>query len=163
MLSKIRTFLKNKTKHKNKMFIDEGIEDFEAYTDLNAKTIIAKDDQFKTLIFSKNDIKINNSFSTKTMATLSIIEGIDSGFKMNISSNRINIGRRKNNEFPLKDVNSSRLHAYILFENNNHILYDAESLNGTFKDNKQIKELLLQHGDKFQIGNTIILYETVSS
>ena len=53
MLSKIRTFLKNKTKHKNKMFIDEGIEDFEAYTDLNAKTIIAKDDQFKTLIFSK--------------------------------------------------------------------------------------------------------------
>ena len=51
---------------------------------------------------------------------------------------------------------------YILFENNKHILYDADSLNGTYKDGQRITEILLQHGDKFQIGNTTILYETVN-
>ena len=162
MLSKIKSFLKSTAKHKNKIYQEDFSAEIESYNDLNAKTIVVNDDQYKTLIFSKEEIKINNTTSPKTFAIISIIVGDDVGFKLNISYNRINIGRRINNEFPLKDINSSRLHAYILFENNKHILYDADSLNGTYKDGQRITEILLQHGDKFQIGNTTILYETVN-
>ena len=62
---------------------------------------------------------------------------------------------------PLKDINSSRLHAYILFQNSKHVLFDASSLNGTFLNEEKITEVALNHGDIFKIGNTRILYETV--
>lgn len=158
MLNKLKSLLQNKVKHKNKQYQEAYIENS---TDITAQTIIVADDQFKTLVFSKDNITATKSITVKKTASLSIIEGDDQGFKLSIGSSRINIGRRKTNELPLKDINSSRLHAYILFQNSKHVLFDASSLNGTFLNEEKITEVALNHGDIFKIGNTRILYETV--
>lgn len=91
--------------------------------------------------------------------TLTIVDGLDTGDKFDIGINRVNIGRRDTNEIPLTDMNTSRLHSYIVCEDNQHILYDAKSLNGTYVNGHRVTRWRLRSGDKIKLGNTIILYE----
>lgn len=90
---------------------------------------------------------------------LTVIEGIDAGLAADIGVNRINIGRREGNELPLTDMNTSRLHAYIVFEEGGHFLFDAKSLNGTYANGQRITRKRLCDGDRIKLGNTTILYE----
>ncbi|MPN61701.1 hypothetical protein SDC9_209443 [bioreactor metagenome] len=88
-----------------------------------------------------------------------IVEGLDKGMKVEVGSKRINIGRRESNELPLTDMNTSRLHAYVIYEEGNHVLHDAKSLNGTYVNGHRITRKILCSGDRIKVGNTIILYE----
>jgi hypothetical protein len=90
---------------------------------------------------------------------LTVIEGIDAGMIKDTGVNRTNIGRREGNEMPLTDMNTSRLHAYIVFEEGNHVIYDAKSLNGTYVNGHRITRKRLTDGDRIKLGNTTILYE----
>lgn len=72
---------------------------------------------------------------------------------------RINIGRMASNELCIKDVKISRLHAFILYENGVHIVYDGKSLNGTFVNGKKIEKHTLKAGDQIKVGNITIKYE----
>lgn len=110
-----------------------------------------------TLIFNRFSPSITERKSFK--AKLLVMEGIDQGKQLNIGPTRINIGRRETNEFPLSDMNTSRLHAYITFEEDCHILYDAESLNGTYVNGHRITRKHLKAGDHIKLGHTVILYE----
>ncbi len=92
-------------------------------------------------------------------AFLSVINGLDVGLKVECTTNRINIGRRNTNEFPLTDMNTSRLHAYIVYEDNSHVIHDAKSLNGTYVGGSRVTHKHLKNGDKIKVGNTVILYE----
>lgn len=92
-------------------------------------------------------------------ASLTIAEGPDKDSYMEIGDKQIHIGRRDSNEFIITDINVSRLHAYITFENGRHILHDANSLNGTSVNDTKISSFCLCPGDKIQIGNTIIIYD----
>jgi len=90
---------------------------------------------------------------------VTVIEGLDAGLKVGCTTNRINIGRRNTNELPLTDMNTSRLHAYIVCEDNSHVIHDAKSLNGTYVDGNRITHKHLKNGDRIKVGNTVILYE----
>lgn len=90
---------------------------------------------------------------------LTVIDGVDAGLKVDCTVNRINIGRRNTNELPLTDMNTSRLHAYIVYEDNSHVIHDAKSLNGTYVGNQRIIHKKLKNGDRVRVGNTVILYE----
>ncbi|GMA99643.1 DUF3662 and FHA domain-containing protein [Pelosinus sp. IPA-1] len=90
---------------------------------------------------------------------LRVLEGPDAGVKIEMTTNRVNIGRRASNELPLTDLNTSRLQAYVIFEDGNHVIYDAKSLNGTYVNDHRISCKELTHGDHIKIGNTVILYE----
>lgn len=90
---------------------------------------------------------------------LTIIEGPDIGVKLDIGAHRINIGRRASNELPLADMNTSRLQAYVVYEEKTHVIYDAKSLNGTYVNSHRIMRKELEVGDRIKIGNTVILYE----
>lgn len=90
---------------------------------------------------------------------LTVIDGLDAGLKIDCTVNRINIGRRNTNELPLTDMNTSRLHAYIVYEENSHVIHDAKSLNGTYVGNQRITHKQLKSGDRVKVGNTVILYE----
>lgn len=92
-------------------------------------------------------------------ATLTVIDGVDVGVAMDIAGGRVNIGRRPGNEFCLTDMNVSRLHAYIVWENNSHVIYDAKSLNGTYVNEQRVTRKILKTGDKIKLGNTVIAYE----
>ena len=90
---------------------------------------------------------------------LTVVKGLDSGLQVDLGAERINIGRRESNELPLTDMNTSRLHAYITYEEGGHTLYDAKSLNGTHVNNHRVTRKRLKAGDRVKVGNTVILYE----
>lgn len=96
---------------------------------------------------------------TEKQAVVCVTEGVDIGKRFIFGDNRVNIGRRENNELVLTDGSVSRLHAYIIKEEGNHMLYDARSLNGTYINNVQIIKQVLHAGDVIKVGNTIIEYE----
>jgi len=90
---------------------------------------------------------------------LTVLEGPDIGIKVDMGANRVNIGRRASNELPLSDMNTSRLQAYVVYEDHKHVIYDAKSLNGTYVNDHRIMCKELEIGDRIKIGNTVILYE----
>jgi hypothetical protein len=95
------------------------------------------------------------------IASLRVTEGVDQGSYLAFGEKQIYIGRMDNNDFILTDSQASRLHAYITYERHRHILYDAQSLNGTRLNGQLIKDALLEPGDEIQIGRTFLLYEVV--
>lgn len=92
-------------------------------------------------------------------ATLTVVKGLDEGLLFDCGTERVNIGRRESNELPLTDMNTSRLHAYVIFEEGGHTLYDAKSLNGTYVNDHRVTRKRLKTGDRVRVGNTVILYE----
>ena len=105
-------------------------------------------------------------FTTNTpkepnFASLTILSGPDKDSYLEFGTNQIHIGRKDKNEFIITDLNVSRLHAYITFENGRHILHDANSLNGTSVNGKRITGFCLCPGDTIKMGNTSILYDII--
>lgn len=105
--------------------------------------------------------KIDCDFSKicQVSGTLKVIEGPDMGLQVDIGVQRVNIGRRASNELPLTDMNTSRLQAYVVYEEKHHVIYDAKSLNGTYVNHHRMMRKELEMGDRIKIGNTVILYE----
>ena len=93
------------------------------------------------------------------LASLCIHEGPGVGKRFICADGRVNMGRREQNEIPLEDRNSSRLHAYVQWEDNRHVLYDAKSLNGTFVNGHRIMRQVLEPDDLVRIGHTVLRYE----
>ena len=113
-----------------------------------------------TIVFQKNFVQKDFiDYNKLTFAMLSVISGKDKNLTINFGKKRVHIGRRENNELVLRDKNCSRLHAYITFENYRHVIYDTNSLNGTYVNNNRIHRHQLRCGDKITIGSTIILYD----
>ena len=110
-----------------------------------------------TRIFDK--VKCDIIKKSCLVGILTVLEGADMGIKIDMGTNRVNIGRRASNELPLTDMNTSRLQAYVVYEDNKHVIYDAKSLNGTYVNNHRIMRKGLEVGDLIKIGNTVILYE----
>jgi hypothetical protein len=113
-----------------------------------------------TRVFNKLETMPLSHHSQQILhGVLTVVDGLDAGLKVDCTINRINIGRRNTNELPLSDMNTSRLHAYIVYEDNSHVLHDAKSLNGTYVGGIRITHKYLNNGDKIKVGNTVILYE----
>jgi two-component system, NtrC family, response regulator HydG len=66
----------------------------------------------------------------------------------------VTIGRDPSNTVHISDVAVSRQHAVI----NRGQLFDLDSLNGTFVNGIPIKERILEHGDRIDIGNSQFVY-----
>jgi hypothetical protein len=117
------------------------------------------DDSSGTLVFDKPVYGETSLRHVQLDASLTVIEGSDTGLAVDIGAKRANLGRRDSNELPLSDVNISRLHAYIVFEHGSHVVYDAKSLNGTYVNQHRVSRKQLHSGDRIKLGNTVILYE----
>ena len=112
----------------------------------------------QTAVFDKVSEELDMYHKQCDLATLTCSAGADAGKQLNIGSNRVNIGRWDNCDFRLKDTTVSRLHAYILFINGEHILHDAESANGTYVNNKRVAYKVLNDDDDIKIGSSILNY-----
>ncbi len=132
-------------------------------TDIEEKYIVeapAEDepsDCNSTRVFDK--VATRQATSVTKQAVICVIDGIDIDKRFVFADNRVNIGRRENNDLVLTDGSVSRLHAYIIKEAGNHILHDARSLNGTYLNDIQIIKQVLHAGDIIKVGNTVIEYE----
>ncbi|MBP2650035.1 MAG: domain containing protein [Firmicutes bacterium] len=110
-----------------------------------------------TQVFSKVAMPVRPSIDIE--GRLTVVDGLDNGLSLDFGIERINIGRRESNEMPLNDMNTSRLHTYVTYEEGAHTIYDAKSLNGTYVNNCRITRKVLKSGDRIKLGNTVILYE----
>lgn len=137
-------------------FTEPIVDDADAAPDFSTKQEnVGK--QENTKVFQR--VSMDLSGRKTPLATLTVIAGIDTGAAVDIAGQRVNIGRRPGNEFCLRDMNVSRLHAYIVWEEDSHVIYDAKSLNGTYVNDQRITRKILKSGDKIKMGNTILIYE----
>lgn len=119
----------------------------------------AAKDAGHTQVFDKTSLVMLEQPRRLLTARLRVIAGNEAGLELELGRQRINIGRRESNELLLTDINTSRLHAYLIFEGDSHVLHDAKSLNGTYVNGHRVTRKQLHNGDHIKVGNTVIAYE----
>jgi pSer/pThr/pTyr-binding forkhead associated (FHA) protein len=71
---------------------------------------------------------------------------------------RVTIGRTPDNDVILDNRGVSRRHAQIEFGENQAVIIDNESLNGTFVNSRRISEEVLKDNDSITIGKYTMIY-----
>ncbi|MCL5073401.1 MAG: FHA domain-containing protein [Actinobacteria bacterium] len=94
----------------------------------------------------------------KNKSGIIIIKGPNIGDKFYLTKDKFSIGRSSDSDILLDDITVSRQHAIIEKNNEEFILRDLGSLNGTYINGKIINEAKLNNGDKLQIGKYIFLF-----
>src|SRR6266550_4806015 len=89
---------------------------------------------------------------------LTAIAGRLKGAVFSIEDFPVVIGRETAATLCLADASVSRRHTQIEKENDEFIILDLESLNGTFINDVPIKRRTLQHGDRVRIGDSQFLF-----
>jgi hypothetical protein len=69
------------------------------------------------------------------------------------------IGRSRRCDIVLTDANVSRQHAEIRRQDSGFMLLDLGSTNGTRVNRRDVKQVVLQHGDRIELGTTEFLFE----
>ena len=69
------------------------------------------------------------------------------------------IGRSRRCAIVLTDPNVSRQHAEIRKQDDGFMLLDLGSTNGTRVNRRDVKQVVLQHGDRIELGTTELLFE----
>ena len=89
---------------------------------------------------------------------LTAIAGRLKGAVFSIEEFPVVIGRETAATLCLADASVSRRHSQIEKENDQFVILDLESLNGTFVNDVPIKRRTLQHGDRVRIGDSQFLF-----
>lgn len=71
---------------------------------------------------------------------------------------RITIGRTPDNDIVLDNRGVSRRHAQIEFGENQAVIIDNESLNGTFVNSRRVSEEVLKENDAINIGKYTLVF-----
>ena len=95
------------------------------------------------------------------IAALTVLSGADAGVAMCLGEQKIYMGRMPRNEFILTDTNVSRVHAWVVYELHRHVLYDAQSRNGSFVNGTRTEVQRLRDGDEIRLGTTALRYEVL--
>jgi pSer/pThr/pTyr-binding forkhead associated (FHA) protein len=74
---------------------------------------------------------------------------------------RITIGRTPDNDIVLDNRGVSRRHAQIEFSENQAVIIDNESLNGTFVNSRRVSEEILKDSDTINIGKYSLVFHSV--
>lgn len=90
--------------------------------------------------------------------TLQVVEGVDKGRIFRDMAVPVTIGREEGNLLRLNDERVSRFHAKIQFDNDDVILTDLESTNGTRINGHPIQIRRLQAGDRVGIGRSTLIF-----
>lgn len=94
------------------------------------------------------------------MARLVIESGTDTGLVYPLTEPIITIGRSPANIIQIIDRKVSRYHSEIHNINNEYILRDLGSKNGTYVNDRLITgEYKLQNNDKLRVGDTVLVFE----
>ncbi len=73
-------------------------------------------------------------------------------------------GRSKKNQIPIRDEHSSREHCELRrTQDGSYMLVDLNSRNGTLVNGCPVHQHRLRHGDKIEIGDTLMIYTTGES
>jgi transcriptional regulator with GAF, ATPase, and Fis domain len=82
------------------------------------------------------------------------LEGPDKGKKFDLSKSSLKVGKKDNCDIILTDKTVSRNHFEIIRHQDNFLLRDLESTNGTFINDIRVREAFLTPGDVIKIGKS---------
>jgi signal transduction histidine kinase len=88
-----------------------------------------------------------------------VIQGADQGKRFEFTSGPVALGRDNSNAVQLHDNEVSRRHAELRSLSNGYEIVDLGSANGTYVNDRPIDRTPLRHGDKVQLGQTVILFQ----
>lgn len=115
------------------------------------KTVVIKGDS--------NTLQVEREAAKNQEACLIIIRGTPQGKRYELNKSSMFIGRDVAAEIAINDPNASRKHAEVFKDGNIVKLRDNKSTNGTFVNDKPIKEdVVLRKEDMIKVGNTILKY-----
>lgn len=86
------------------------------------------------------------------------IAGPLKNFEVELAKEEFTIGRDSANDLAISDLLLSRKHCVIRKQGDGFMLGDLGSLNGSLLNGVPIRERLLQHGDRIQIGDTTLVF-----
>lgn len=89
---------------------------------------------------------------------LTAISGRLKGNVFSIENSPVVIGRDRSATLCIADASVSRRHSQIEKEDDQFVILDLESLNGTFINDVPVKRRPLQHGDRVRIGDSQFLF-----
>jgi len=92
------------------------------------------------------------------LVTFQVLEGIDKGRVYRDLQIPVTIGREEGNAVRLNDERVSRFHAKVQVDNNEIILTDLDSTNGTRVNNNVVQIRRLRPGDRVGIGRSLLLF-----
>ena len=77
----------------------------------------------------------------RTVPTLFVIRGADQGTRFELTESRTRLGRDASNALQLHDTEVSRLHAEIRRVDDDYVIADLGSSNGTFVNGQRIRNI----------------------
>ena len=86
---------------------------------------------------------------------LRVLEGAEPGRDYPISYTPVTLGRDSLSGISFPDPKMSRQHAALVWAGSEFIVKDLGSTNGTFVNDKRVKQAVLANGDKLKLGNTV--------
>lgn len=92
--------------------------------------------------------------------TLRVLDGADRGRVFEALATPVTIGREEGNSVQLNDERVSRFHVKIQEDNNQLVLTDLDSTNGTKVNGEDVQLRILRFGDMIQIGRSILVVGT---
>lgn len=107
---------------------------------------------------SRRDSLLTKASRKHRVGKLVIISGRNAGKEYQCYSQNTFIGRNRENHVAIRDTSVSRRHSRIERRNGDFILEDLNSTNGTILNRKAISREILHHGDKIQIGETVLQF-----
>src|SRR5436305_4927180 len=96
--------------------------------------------------------------ATMKSVTFQVLEGIDKGRIFRDLPIPVTIGREEGNVLRLNDERVSRYHAKVQVDNDEIIITDLESTNGTRVNGNVVQIRRLKPGDRVTVGRSMLLY-----
>ena len=97
-------------------------------------------------------------------ALLVVLRGPNTGARFLLDADEVSTGRHPDSDIFLDDVTVSRTHATFRREDDDFLVRDVGSLNGTYVNRERIEEATLKTGDEVQIGKfRLVFYAGVAT
>jgi two-component system, cell cycle response regulator len=87
---------------------------------------------------------------------LRVVEGLELGKGYTVDKVPVSLGRDALCGVSITDTRMSRQHAMLFYYAPDFHLKDLGSTNGTFINDKRIKQGIVKNGDRIKIGNTVL-------
>src|SRR5437868_8365148 len=94
----------------------------------------------------------------RASVTFQVLEGIDRGRIYREVAIPVTIGREEGNTLRLNDERVSRFHAKVQLDDDDFILTDLESTNGTRVNGTVVQIRRLRFGDRVGLGRSVLLF-----
>ena len=95
--------------------------------------------------------------AAKARPQLVMVEPAEQAGRSYLLDNEASIGRAAGCQITLDDTYSSQIHARVFLRDNQWLVEDLGSTNGTWLNRQKVSgPMVLQRGDRLQIGNTVM-------